>query len=474
MNTQYRNIGWRLLLVFVIVSMLALGGAQTVRATEIDQDGRVAADEVIDDDLFLGSDIVEMAGTVNGNLFAGGTTVTISGAVNGDVVAGGSMVTITGTVNGNLLTMGGEVLLDGTVEDSLFFGGNSLIVGENGSVGSNLYAGGFSISLEPGSTIARDIAVGAYQAILAGDIGRDVRASVGAIELTGKVGRNVTVDVADPDADSENAAFLQYIPFAHVSRLIPVGLHIRPEAVIGGKLEYSSAVEQPAGIQATPEGGVVYHYRAPDDGKNLEDLKNIKPDVNVTVRMLDFGGLIMGYVFGVIREFLTLILLGALAVWLIPGVLTRGAGILRDKPLPSLGWGFLVLVVGLIALVAACILILMLGLAIGVVTLFGLMSAVFGIGFSAIGLSGALFLAIAQYGTKLVVALLIGDALIRLFRKDYSASTFWPLLLGILLLVFVDAVPILGTVVSFFVTLFGLGALWLLLRNWWQVRGAKA
>lgn len=472
MNTKYRNLGWRLLLVFALVSTLAFSSAQTVRAMEIDTDGSVGAEEVIDDDLVLAHDIVDMAGTVNGNLMAFGSTVTVSGTVNGDVIAGGSTVTVTGTVNGNLFAMGGEVLLEGNVEDSLFFGGNSLVVGQNASVGSNLYAGGFSVSLQSGSTVARDIAVGSYQAILAGEIGRDVRAGVGAFELTGKVGRNVIVDVGEPDDDSEDMMYMNFMTFSHVYRIIPVGLHIGSQAVIGGKLEYSSAVEQTSGIQATPEGGVVYHYRPQPDGEDLKDLRQVKP--NVTIRMIDFGGMVMGYVFGVIREFLTLVLLGALAVWLIPSLLTRASGKLRDKPLPSLGWGFLVLVIGLIALAVACVVILMLGLAIGVVTLFGLMSVIFGIGFSAIGLSGALFMAVAQYGTKLVVALLIGDAILRLFRKDYSASAFWPLLLGILLLVFVDAVPILGTLVSFFVALFGLGAIWLIFRDWWQSRGVKA
>jgi hypothetical protein len=466
-----RTIGGRVLPVFALVSMLALGSAQTVRATEIDKDGRVGADEVIDDDLVLGNDVVDMAGTVNGNLITGGTDVTISGTVNGDVIAGGSNVTITGTVNGNLFAMGGDIQLDGTVEDSLFFGGSSLNLGPNAKVGGNAYGAGFSISAQSGSVIPRDAAFAGYQVILAGEVGRDVRAAVGAFELTGKVGRNVSVDVGEPqDSNEDDLFWMQYSTFPHISRIVPAGLHISSEAVIGGKLDYYSAVEQVSGIRSAPEGGVVYHYRAPDDGDwSIKDVKS-----NVKVRMFDFGGMLMNYVFGVIREFLTLVLLGALAVWLIPSLLTKSAGILRDKPLPSLGWGILVLIVGLVGLVLACMLVFMLGLAIGVVTLFGLMSAVFGIGFSAVGLSGALFLAVAQYGTKLVVALLLGDAFIRLFRKDYSASAFWPLLLGILMLVFVDAIPILGTVVSLFVALLGLGAIWILFRNWWQSRGAKA
>jgi hypothetical protein len=454
-----------------MVFLLAAVRVQTARAMEIDSDGQVGADEVINDDLILAENNVNMAGTVNGNLIAAGSTVVVSGTVNGDLLAFGSMVTITGTVNGNVFSVGGEVSVGGKVEDSLFFLGSSMTLENGASVGSNLYAAGFSVSLLSGSSVARDAAVAGYQTILNGEIGRDVRAGAEAFELTGKVGRNLIVDVGEPNPDSQDTEFLTYMPFSHVGRIVPVGLHISSEAVIGGKLEYYSAVEQAAGIQAKPEGGVVYHYRARTDNENLQ---NVRINPAPRIRTIDFAALFMNYVFGVIREFLTLILLGALAVWLIPSLLTRTAGMLRVEPLPSLGWGFIVLVVGLIALVLAAFLVLMLGLAVGVVTLFGLMSVVFGIGFSAIGLSGAVFLAIAQYGSKLVVALLIGDLFLRLFRKDYSASSFWPLLLGILLMVVVDAVPVLGTIVSFFVILFGLGAIWLIFRNWWLSRTAKA
>ncbi len=463
------SIWVRILIAFALMSTLALAGAQTVRAMEIDDDGKVGADEVVNDDLILTEETVEMAGTVNGNLIAFGSTVTISGTVNGDVIAGGSTVHITGTVNGNVFAMGGEIFVDGAVENSLFFGGSSLNLGPNARVGSNMYAAGFSVVLQSGSVVTRDLATAGYQAILEGEIGRDVRADVGAFELSGKVGRNIILSVGKPTEDEGQMAYTNFMPFSRVSRLIPVGLNITSKAVIGGKLEYSSSADQSAGIQATPEGGVVYHYKAPDDGENLQ---NARHEFNVPV--IDFGGMIMNYVFGVIREFLTLVLLGALAVWLIPSVLTRAAGTLRAKPLPSLGWGFLVLVLGLIGLAAAFFLVVMLGLAIGVVTLFGLMGVIFSIGFSATGLASAVFLALAQYGSKLVVALLIGDWFLRLFRKDYSASAFWPLLLGIVMMVMVDALPIFGTLVGLVVAVFGLGAIWLIFRDWWKARTAKA
>jgi hypothetical protein len=263
---------------------------------------------------------------------------------------------------------------------------------------------------------------------------------------------------------------MQFLPYPQVTRILPPGLSITSTAQIGGKLDYSSAVEQAAGINITPAGGVQYHYRAAQNNSSSGTII----EINAAPRAWSFAAFFLEYVFAAVREFLTLLLLGALAVWLCPKLLSRTAGTLRDKPLPSLGWGFLVLLVGMVALVLAIITVLLLGLAIGVVTLFGLMGVVFGIGFSAIGLSGAVFLALAQFGSKLVVAMLIGDVLFRLIRKDYSASMFWPLLVGIFLLTMMNAIPFLGILVSVFAILSGSGAIWLVFRDWWINRKPAA
>jgi cytoskeletal protein CcmA (bactofilin family) len=463
MKPVTRTLWNRLLLALGLVFVLAVGSVQTVRALEVNKNGIVAEGEVINDDLVLTDSNVNMAGTVNGTLITGATDVTIGGTVNGDVISGGSSVIITGVVKGNLIVAGGSVTVNGTVENSVFFAGSSLILGPKAVVNGNLYAAGFSVELQSGSSIDRDVEVAGYQILLDGTVGRDVNATAGALEVSGSVGRNITIDIGEPSKDSNQAAVMQFMPYSQVSRILPPGLSIASTAQIGGKLDYSSAVEQAAGIQATPAGGVQYHYRAAQD--NSSSVSAIQ--VNPVPPAWRFTVFLAQYVFAVVREFLTLLLLGALGVWLCPKLLTRTAGTLRDKPLPSLGWGFLVLLVGMVALVLAIITVLLLGLAVGVVTLFGLMGVVFGIGFSAIGLSGAVFLALAQFGSKLVVAMLIGDVLFRLIRKDYSASMFWPLLVGIFLMTLVNAIPFLGILVSLFAILFGSGAIWLVFRDWW-------
>ncbi len=466
MKTVSRNLWNRMLLALGLVFVLAMGSTQTVRALEVNKSGTVAEGEIINDDLVLTGSVVDMAGTVNGTLMAGATDITIRGTVNGDVIAGGSNITVTGTVKGNLFVVGGNVTLNGTVENSVFFAGKSLVLGPSAKVAANLYAAGFSVEMQSGASVGRDIAVAGYQVLLDGAIGRDVHAAVGAFEVSGTIGRNVSVDIAEPSENEQQLAAMEFMPFGQVTRILPPGLQIAETAHIEGKLDYYSGVEQLSGIHSTPAGGVQYHYRPPENSSNK------KPAV--TPPAVNIGVVFMGYVFNVVREFLTLVLLGALAVWLCPKVLSRAAGTLRDSPLPALGWGFLVLVVGVTAIILAGIAIFLLGLAVGVVTLFGLMGVVYGIGFSSLGLASAVFLALAQFGSKLVAALLLGDVLFRLIRKDYSSSMFWPLALGILILTVVNAIPLLGILVSLFAILFGTGAIWMVFRDWWVQRKAVA
>jgi cytoskeletal protein CcmA (bactofilin family) len=456
----------RLLLAFGLVFVLAVGSAQTARALEVNKGGTVAEGEIINDDLALTGSVVDMAGTVNGTLLAGASDITIRGTVNGDVIAAGSNIIISGTVQGNLFVVGGNVTVSGSVENSVFFGGKSLVLGPNAKVAGNLYAAGFSVEMQSGASVGRDAAMAGYQVLLDGAIGRDVHAAVGAFEVSGTIGRNVSVDIAEPSENEQQIAAMEFMPFGQVSRILPPGLQITASAHIEGKLDYYSGVEQVSGIQSTPAGGIQYHYRPPENSSNKKPV--------VTPPAVKFGVVLMGYVLNVIREFLTLVLLGALAVWLCPKLLSRTAGTLREKPLPALGWGFLVLVVGATAILLSGIAIFLLGLAVGVVTLFGLMGVVYGIGFSSLGLASAVFLALAQFGSKLVVGMLLGDVLFRLIRKDYSSSMFWPLLLGILILTIVNAIPFLGILVSLFAILFGSGAIWIVFRDWWTQRKAAA
>jgi cytoskeletal protein CcmA (bactofilin family) len=434
---------WALVALLGLTLVVAIGATQMARAVEIDDDGFIAADEVIDDDVFINSETVVVDGTVNGNLFASGGSVTINGTVGGDLIVTGSEVTVNGLVNGNLAFFGGELSVDGTVEGSIYVLGGSLILESQAAVGRNVSFTGFGMETEPGSTIGRDLQVSGYQALLAGRVDQDVNAEVVALEIEGSVGGDVMAQVSKPGQGP-----LGQFQWPGMPAMVDPGLRVAEEAQIGGTLTYVSPVEQADTIESLPDGGVVHQLPT-------------KPEMSVP---LTPEKQVASWLLARAQDCLTLLVLGGLALWWAPALLKRLAEQARARPLPSAGWGLVVMIAGGISVVVLAALILVLGILMGAVTLGGLAGAVFGVGFSGLALAFALFLLAITYGSKLIVAYMAGRlALQRLAPR--RADGIWPLVLGVVLYVLLRSIPILGWFIGVIVTFVGLGAMWLLFRG---------
>ena len=176
-----------------------------------------------------------------------------------------------------------------------------------------------------------------------------------------------------------------------------------------------------------------------------------------------------------LRHFITVILLGALAMWLVPRAVGASEETLRRRPLASAGIGIGVLV-GFIIQVIAVILIMILGaLAFGAVTLNDLAGIVLW--------SGVLELMISTFALVISISFIVdfvmGLALARLVMKRASsewASNRWKeaLLLvgGTAVVVLVTSLPGIGPLAKLVVIVLGLGAMFVALGEWWQRRGA--
>jgi hypothetical protein len=455
---------WGLASLALIAALVVAVMPQRARAMDVRPNtSAVGADEVVNDDLLLSSDSVEMAGTVNGNLIIAGGDVTVSGTVHGDVITAGGIIHITGTVDGNLIAFCNTLQLDGTVTDGVFFGGYSERMGPQAKVGGNVYAGGYSVEIQPGAVVSRDAAVGAYQLILGGEVKRDINVGVSALKITGQVGRNATIDVGKPSDNAPEQVRMQFsgMPSGFAVDVTPIkpGLDVASSATIGGKLAYSSSVDQSSAINAKPAGGIEYTYRAEPDANS---------NTNTTANP---AALFIQYAMDILREFMVLFVAGALTVWLVPGWLIRGRDMLSVKPGPSFLWGLVLLITVPIAALFAGMLIFVLGIALGLVTLGGLMFQVWTIGLGAIGLFMGIFGVLATYGSKLVFSLLIGTWLIRLLNKGYLGGIIWPLLLGLVAYIILYSVPVfIGWILSGLIVIFGLGAIWLVFQDWYLSR----
>lgn len=432
---KYRNFQiWQVILVVALLALLLLGTAAPAFASDIrsGETVTIAQGEVIDDDLLL---------------FA--TTIVVNGTVNGDLIAFGNSVTVNGTVNGSALLGAQTVNVGGQIKGTVYAGSAALNLAPTARIERNVMFGGYSLQAAPGSTIARDLWFGGAQAILRGKLGRDVNFAGEALELNGEIGRNVSAHVAEPNQTNSGAFYGPDMPPAIAS-----GLRVARNAKISGSLTYFSPVDQANEILATPANGVVYQYQKPGEGVDQPQPVNFMNE----------------WLFNRVRDFITVLIIGLLALWLIRPWMLSAVSHAQSKPLASAGWGLLVLIAGYVVALVLFVAIVLIGILFGVTTLGGLSLATFGVGAAGAAFFGGVFTAIVVWGTKVVVALLIGKLILGRFAPQYAENAFLAFLLGLVLFEIVAAIPFLGFVVTIVTILLGLGALWYV---WYDRRKAQ-
>jgi len=134
---------------------------------------QVAADETVEESLFISGDTVAVDGTIDGDLAAFGERITIRGVVRGNVFAAGGEVEILGTIEGSLHVAGKRVTIEGEVQQGVFGAARTLTLHERGDVGRD--------AVLVGETVHMD-----------GRIGRDLFSAAERVEIRGTVGRNAS------------------------------------------------------------------------------------------------------------------------------------------------------------------------------------------------------------------------------------------------------------------------------------------
>ena len=439
-----------LIIVFTAVS--------TVQATEIYPNGTIPVGITVDDDVILNGNAVVMDGVVNGLLLASGNTVTINGTVNGDVIALGSQVTIgaKAVITGNLFAGAQSVTLDGQVDGSVAAGAASLTLSGSARVARNVYFGGYAYSAATGSVVNRDLWTGGFQSILNGEIGRNARVFAAAVEVGGIIGGDATFDVDVPGEGPNPSQFMPFSQMPGVPASIEPGLRISSEAQIGGKLTYTSPMEQSGAIASQPEGGVIYQTPIPSeaDQKAAE-----KPLARLNTPLWN-------KVWTALRNLITLTFVGLLTLWFAPTWLRRAVDALKGKPWQSMGVGFL----GIVAFPPVALLIagliLMLVIAFAVLTLGGISGILGGLGFSTLAFIASAFGLLVLYGSKVIVVYLVGEMLLNKIAPAAETNwrRFWALLVGVVLYIILSLIPFLGWLVVLGVTFLGMGALWYMFK----------
>ena len=425
-NSKIRN-----LIIGLLLTLFLIGFAVPVRAFNA-QGGdtiHIAAGETINDNLYINAQTFIMDGSVKGDLFAGGGAITNNGSVDGDVMAVGRTIIINGTVNGDVRIAGG-----------------ALYMGENAKVTGEVLAFGASLETRKGSLTGKDILFYGGQALLSGDVTRDLRAGTAGLKIEGNIGGNVNVEVGDSANSGPDPSM--FLPQSNVVLPhVPAGLAIDPAVKIGGKLVYTSSKEisLPANIAA----GGVQHLQP-----------QIKPEDIVKTPTLSER--IMTGIFDALRRMVTLILFGLILIWLFPTFLKKATLNIQSAAFSMMGWGIVAWAAFFFAILVLIIATIVGALIFGVLTLGNISGIIILLGsLSLFALSTGFMLASAHVA-QIIVSILGGRLILARVKPEWSEHKTWPLIVGAVIFAILCAIPILGWLINFMAILLGLGALWVL------------
>jgi hypothetical protein len=401
---------------------------------------------------------------IEGNLFATCRTLVVDGRITGDLIGAAATTQINGAVEGSVYLLSGQLDVFGTIGQDLHFAGPILRI----HPGAVLEEGDLiSVSLStvssvhvPGSVVSTG-----YQTVLEGTVGREVDFYGTSLTVDAAVGGNVNAAVGDPE--SAGVAELRALLTPLEIELRDPGLYVTQDGIIGGQLTYSGPVEGEI-LAELPQEPVYYQMPSQNDISTMTESENLAQSLGI-------------YISDVLREFITLTLVGVLVLLLVPRVIQAPVPTLRLRTLPSLGVGLITFILSFpvffIIILLSIIFVLVLSLLqLPQLTLIsGLIVGV--VDFSAIGL----FYFIAFIISRVIFALALGSLITRrlLGEPMDMRGQIISLLIGVAVLALLSSLPFVGWLVNALALFLGLGAILTLLheelqRTRMQLQGVTA
>lgn len=379
----------------------------------------IAADETIEDDIYIAANTITLDGTVLGDIVTAGRHIIINGKVEGDVIAAGQTISI-----------------NGEVTDDVRITGAALTLGSKAIVKDDVISSGYSLETKLGSTIGGTLNFGGGQALLAGDITENANVAANGLELKGTIKGNLKAEVGSKSTTpnfNPNTA----IPGMPNLPTVTGGLTLGKEAHIEGDLNIRSTET----IEISPE----------TVGGELTVKQRDAPVINQ----------IRSPIWTAFQRCLALIIVGLLLFWLTPNLIKRPVNSLAAKPWASLGLGTLTLIGFPIAIVIFMSLIIALAVTLALITLGSLGGNLGFLGGVTVLTVSTIFAFVLCYLTQIIVAYRGGNWLLNRNTAEAKIHPFWSLLIGSLIIAALTTLPILGNIITLIIIIFGLGALWL-------------
>jgi cytoskeletal protein CcmA (bactofilin family) len=397
--------------------------------------------------------VVEADETIDGNLFVLCRSLVIDGQIEGNVIGAALDAEINGTITGDVYLAAGQLITRGSLGKDLNFVGPVLRVQpETEFTDSRADLMSASLSTTVATRLPGTIVDLGYQLIIEGVVEDEVSFWGSALTIDGRVDGDVDATVGDPSfSASQLDGFLRQL--FDVSVVNP-GLRVTERGRVNGQLSYSGPVEG-----------------------EIEGTLALEPEFSRVVVLPDIiqqdAPRVVGtYVSDVVREFLTLSLVGVLGLLLMPRTLNAPIRNMQSRPVPSLSLGLITFilsfpVVFIAVLLSVFLLVIFLLLQLdGLVIIAGVV----------LGLANALvasvFYFVAIYITRVIVALAVGRAVIRMGLGETASHpriAYLYLIAGVALLAVLYSLPFMGWLLSAVSAFLGLGALLLVFRSQMRV-----
>ena len=421
--------------LFALTVILLLGSVGVVSARQILQADRCT---------------IAPSQTIVGNLFVTCRWLEVEGTVTGDLIGVAANATIDGTVEGSVYLAGGQLDIFGTISGDVHFAGAVLNL-QSGAVlnSSDLFS--LTLSTHSNTPLPGSVVAAGYQLNLNADVGREVSFWGSALTIGGHVSGDVDANVGDPQ--SAGVAELRTLLTPAGLELTNPGLTVNEDAMIDGQLTYSGPAEGDIFVEL-PFAPIYEPVVTQADLASLTEGDNLLQSLS-------------GYAIEVLREFITVGLIGLLALLLFSRPLQAPIPTLRMRPLPSLGVGLLTFILSfpiffMIILLSIVLVLILSLLRLPELTLISALTAAV-VDFSAMGF----FYFTAFLISRVIVALALGRFLMRrLVGNDTdNRSLILSLLLGVAILALFASLPFVGWLVSAIAAFLGLGAILTLLQE---------
>ncbi|MGD2050114.1 MAG: hypothetical protein PVH03_11475 [Chloroflexota bacterium] len=401
----------RLWLVVFLVLLSLFTFTRSARAQEIMGGSRIPAGTIFDNDaLLIGDDVI------------------LDGTVLGDVLAIGRTVTVNGNVDGSLVTLAETVIVNGEVDGSVFSGALTLEAGDQAAIGRSAYFVGARLVTQPESQIGRDLVASTLGAQLNGNVGRDVKAVIGLIEIVDRAIQSFDIQ---PDLSDLRIS-------------VPRAPEAEEATMAQGANPLTGLDRSKQARYVRPAGGLLYQATIQDEDQPPGEQAN----QNETIAWFQEQG----------RLLVQYLIVGALAAWIVPSRFYRWSDRLRHRPVASGLYGFVGFITGFAGAVILFVLFLVTGIGLATIALNGLALATWSLGFSSTWLAFSVFLLFVIFLSKVIVSYLGGLLILERLAPRAARYWIWPLLLGLVLYVLLRAIPFLGLAVGLLATFFGLGA----------------